>query len=123
MLLVFPISNSFMVKKRLEIFRIFSASLSKGFNFVTVSLYNVYRYNVHAFLNFRGFDFHDFDFRDFDYRDFDFRDSQFNAVYNSVIFSSPLVLHTTFSNLDLPGFCFHSFFMCPHINSVNQCLV
>ena len=48
-------------------------------------------------------------------RDFDFRDSQFNAVYNSVIFSSPLVLHTTFSNLDLPGFCFHSFFyVSPH---------
>ena len=39
--LVFPISNSFMVKKQLETFRIFSASLSKGSTFVTVSLYTV----------------------------------------------------------------------------------
>ena len=41
--LVFLISNSFMVKKQLEIFRIFSASLSKGSTFVTVSLYTVVR--------------------------------------------------------------------------------
>mgnify|MGYP007048661407 CR=1 FL=1 len=34
--LVFPIFNSFMVKKWLEIFRIFSASLSKVSTFVTV---------------------------------------------------------------------------------------
>ena len=56
---------------------------------------------VQAFLDFRGFDFRDF---------------QFNAVYNSILFSSPLVL---LSNLDLRGFCFLGFFVCPHINSVN----
>ena len=35
--LVFPISNSFMVKKLLLLFRIFSASLSKDSYFVSVS--------------------------------------------------------------------------------------
>ena len=52
---------------------------------------------VQAFLDFRGFDFRDF---------------QFNAVYNSILFSSPLVL---LSNLDLRGFCF-PVFLCvsPH---------
>ena len=52
---------------------------------------------VQAFLDFRGFDVHDF---------------QFNAVYNSILFSSPLVL---LSNLDLHGFCFRGFsFVSPH---------
>ena len=41
-----------------------------------------------------------------DFRDFDFRDFRFTSVYNSILFSSPLVL---LSNLDLRGFCFHSF--------------
>ena len=56
---------------------------------------------VQAFLNFHGFDFWDF---------------RFNAVYNSVLFSSPLVL---LSNLDLHNFCI-GFFLCPHIDSVNR---
>ena len=41
---------------------------------------------------------------------------RFKAVYNSILFSSPLVL----SNHDLRGFCFPRFFMCPHINSVDR---
>ena len=41
------------------------------------------------------------------FRGFDFRDFRFTAVYNSIIFSSPLLL---LSNLDLRGFCFHVFF-------------
>ena len=52
---------------------------------------------VQAFLDFRGFDFHDF---------------QFNAVCNSILFSSPLVL---LNNLDLCGFRFPQFFyVSPH---------
>ena len=52
---------------------------------------------VQAFLNFRGFDFRNF---------------RFTAVYNSILFSSPLVL---LSNLDLRGFCFPLFFyVSPH---------
>ena len=57
---------------------------------------------LQAFLNFRSFDFRNF---------------RFNAVYNAILFSSPLVL---VSNLDLRGFCFRVFFMYPHINSVNR---
>ena len=57
---------------------------------------------VQAFLNFLSFDFGDF---------------QFNKVYNSILFSSLLVL---LSNLDLRGFRFPQFFMGPHINSVNR---
>ena len=56
---------------------------------------------LQAFLDFRGFDFHDF---------------RFTTVYNSILFSSPLVI---LSNLDLHGFYLPQFFMCPHINSVN----
>ena len=52
-----------------------------------------------------------------DFCSFNFRNFRFNAVYNSILFSSPLVL---LSNLDLHGFCFPRFFMCLHINSVNQ---
>ena len=43
--------------------------------------------SVQAFLNFCGFDFRDF---------------RFNAVYKSILFSSPLVLP---NNLVLRGFC------------------
>ena len=47
-----------------------------------------------------------------DFRSFDFRDFWFNAVYNSILFSSPLVL---LSNLDLRGFPFPRFFyVSPH---------
>ena len=48
---------------------------------------------------------------------FDFCNFWFNVVYNSILFSSPLVL---LSNLDFLSFRFPLFFMCPHINSVNQ---
>ena len=46
-----------------------------------------------------------------DFRCFDFCNFRFNAVYNSFLFSSPLVL---LSNLDLRGFCFRIFFVSPH---------
>jgi hypothetical protein len=47
-----------------------------------------------------------------DFRGFDFRNFLFNAAYNSILFSSPLVL---LSNLDLCGFCFRGFlFVSPH---------
>ena len=48
--------------------------------------------SIQAFLNFRGFNIRNF---------------QFTAVYNSILFSSPLLLQ---SNLDLRGFCFLSLF-------------
>ena len=51
--------------------------------------------NVQAFLDFHGFDFCDF---------------WFTAVYNSTLFSSPLVL---LSNLNLRSFYFHWFFYVP----------
>ena len=38
-------------------------------------------------------------------------------IIDSILFSSSLVL---LINLDLRGFCFRIFFMCPHINSVNR---
>ena len=60
------------------------------------------QFNVHTFLDFCCFNFRFF---------------QFNEVYDSHLFSSPLVL---LSNHDLHGFCFPRFFMCPHINSVNR---
>ena len=47
-----------------------------------------------------------------DFRGFDFRNFWFTAVYNSVLFSSPLVL---LSSLNLCGFCFRvSFLESPH---------
>ena len=54
---------------------------------------------LQAFLDFRGFDFCNF---------------WFNAAYNSILFSSPLVLK---SNLDLRGFYFRGFLGGLHINS------
>ena len=60
------------------------------------------RYSEWAFLDFRSFDFCNF---------------WFNAVYNSILFSSPLVL---LSNLDLRVFWFRVVFLFPHINSANQ---
>ena len=60
-------------------------------------------FKVQAFLDFCGF--------------------QFNAVYNSILFSSPLVL---LSNLDLRDFCFPQFFnVSPHQQCKlrNACLV
>jgi hypothetical protein len=48
-----------------------------------------------------------------DFRGFDFRDFRFTAVYNSILFSSPLVL---LRNLTLLGFCFCGFmFVSPNI--------
>ena len=47
-----------------------------------------------------------------DFRGFDFCNFRFSAIYNSILFSSPLVL---LSNLDLRGFCFLGFlFESPH---------
>ena len=61
------------------------------------------KFKVQAFLDFRGFEFLDF---------------RFNTVYNSILFSSPLVL---LSNLDFRGFRFPRFFhVSPDINSVNR---
>jgi hypothetical protein len=51
--------------------------------------YQLYYSTVQVFLDFRGLDFRNF---------------WFNAVYNSILFSSPLVL---LSNLNLRGFPFH----------------
>ena len=62
---------------------IFKISISCSKETVSIS--------IQAFLDFRGFVFHNF---------------QFTAVYNSILFSSPLVL---LSNLDLHGFCFSGF--------------
>ena len=66
-------------------------------NFVAFSeymnvIYEITKCAIQAFLDFRGFDFNDF---------------RFNAVYNSILFSSPLVL---LSNLDLCGFCIPGLF-------------
>ena len=47
----------------------------------------------------------------------DFRNFWFNAVYNSILFSFPLV---PLNNLDFCSFCFRGLFLCPHINSVNR---
>ena len=70
---------------------VFSLSIEKNLAMVLTNL------AVQAFLDFRGFDFRDF---------------RFTAVYNSILFSSPLVL---LSNLDLRGFCFRGFlFVSPH---------
>ena len=49
-----------------------------------------------------------------------FLDFRFNVVYNSILFSSPLVL---LCNLDFYAvFSFRGFFMCPHINIVNRAI-
>ena len=52
-----------------------------------------------------------------DFHGLDFRDIPFKAVYNSILFSSPLVRKAT---LIYTVFAFYSLFVCPHINSVNQ---
>ena len=61
-----------------------------------------YRLPIHAFLDLCGFDVRNF---------------PLNAVDNSVLFSSPLVL---ISNFNLRGFCLRGLFFYPHINSVNR---
>ena len=62
-----------------------------------IKVRNLLETMVQAFLDFRGFDFRNF---------------RFTTVYNSILFSSPLVL---LSNLDLHGFCFRGFyFVSPH---------
>ena len=58
---------------------------------------NYFEWVVQAFLVFRGFGIRNF---------------RFNAVHNSILFSSPLVL---LSNLDLRGFCFpRNFYVFSH---------
>ena len=71
---------------------------------VTIMNFKIWqlKITVQAFLDFCGFDFCNF---------------WFNSVYNSILFSFPLVL---VSNLDLHRSHFLQFFMCPHINSVNR---
>ena len=49
-----------------------------------------------------------------DFHSFDFRGFRFKVVYNSILFSSPLVLLSNLHSLS------KVFFMCPHINSVNR---
>ena len=51
------------------------------------------------------------------YRHFSIYAGSISAVYDSILFSSPLLQR---SNLDLRGFCFRVFFLCLHINSVNR---
>ena len=66
-----------------------------------ISTHFVLEFPSQAFLNFQGFNFGNF---------------PFNLVYNSILFSSPLVL---LSNLDLRGFCLRGlYFVSPH-NRVN----
>ena len=48
-----------------------------------------------------------------DFRVLDFCSFRFTAVYNSILFSFPLVL---LSNLDLRGFCFRGFLFISSIN-------
>ena len=63
----------------------------------TFNVIQLHFWHIQAFLDFRGFDFCDF---------------PFNAVYNSILFSSPLVL---LSDLDLCGLWFCGFiFVSPH---------
>ena len=48
---------------------------------------------------------------------FDIRNFRFTAVYDSILFSSPLV---QLSNHDFRGFASAVFLLYPHINSLNQ---
>ena len=48
------------------------------------------------------------------FRSFEFRNFWFTMVYNSILFSSPLVL---LSNLNLPGFCFRVFLCVPTLTT------
>ena len=50
---------------------------------------------------------------------FDFRNFWFNEIYNSILFSFPLVLLLVLSNFDFTEFSLSAFFMCPHISSIN----
>ena len=60
-------------------------------------VYYHHKINIQAFLNFRSYDSLNF---------------WFNAFYDSILFSSPLVL---LSNLDLRGFRFRQFYdVSPH---------
>ena len=61
-----------------------------------------FNFTIQAFLDFRGFHFRDF---------------RFTTVYNSILFSSPLVL---LSNLDLRSFASTDFCVSTLDNSVNQ---
>ena len=52
-----------------------------------------------------------------DFHGFDFRNFRFNAVYNSILFFTPLVI---LSNIGYMVFASTGFLWCPHINSVNR---
>ena len=96
----FHVANTYQNEKKIEPLCLDCHGLQEN-AFQVNQLYNVTWSSVQAFLDFRGFDFRGF---------------RFTAVYNSILFSSPLVL---LSNLDLCVFG-SAFFLCPHINSVNR---
>ena len=83
------------LKSSLKLWKYSSLQLELFFTFHL--FYENSNFQAQAFLDFRGFDFRGFDFRNF----------LFNAVYNSILFFSPLVL---LSNLDLRSFRFPQFF-------------
>ena len=62
---------------------------------------------IQAFLDFRGFP------------GFDLPNFRFTAVYNSILFSSPLVLLSIVTAI-YAVFASAVFILCPHINSVNR---
>ena len=79
------------LKSSLKLWKYSSLQLELFFTFHL--FYENSNFQAQAFLDFRGFDFRNF---------------LFNAVYNSILFFSPLVL---LCNLDLCGFCF-CIFLC-----------
>ena len=95
----------FLIKDMRKCLQLYSMHLKLAFFHKVMNnspLMKIINFSLQVFLDFRGFDFRNF---------------RFNAVYNSILFSSPLVL---LGNLDLRSFCLPCFFMCPHINSVNR---
>ena len=84
------------------VYNVSTSHISCLWKYYKIQSFCMYKNNVQAFLNFHGFDIHDF---------------QFTAIYNSILFFSPLVL---LSKLDLQGFRFPHLFMCPLNNSVNR---
>ena len=101
--------QSLLWKKRLNVFLITFYSILSSFAPSDTTwaffIWNLKEFLVKffwAFLDFRGFNFRNF---------------WFTAVYNSILFSSPLVL---LSNLDLRVSASAVFHLGPHINSVNR---
>ena len=77
--------------------RVYSSTLKTQGILFRLTTFQGIKFTIQAFLDFHGFDFRYF---------------RFNAVYNSIISSSPFVV---LCNLDLCGFCFCGFlFVSPH---------